>query len=152
MTTEAGNAPTPDLHPNEAEAVSSFDALSNPELTQHYLVERAQFRSLVDRCERASRGAGGILATSNRIAWGAILFTRFVVTGKSVNRLLPDARRGEHWDFSATASITRNLLEALLTYEWLCGSAVPDEVREGRVVLLICTTTAPVAVCFKIKQ
>jgi hypothetical protein len=115
---------------------SAFEQLSNPAITKIYLTERAKFRSLTDRADRISRGSGGILSTGNRMFWASILFTRILVTGKSLNRLLPDAKKGEHWDFSAVASLTRNLMEAVFVYQWLCGEGIADEVRDGRFILL----------------
>ena len=113
-----------------------FDGLSNPQITQHYLGIRRTFRDLVGRSERISRGSGGIPSTGNRMFWGAVLFTRIVVMAKSIDALLPNAKRGEHWDFSAVASLTRNLLEASLVYHWLCGVGVDEDMRAGRFILL----------------
>ena len=118
------------------ELAARYNGSTNPELTQIYIGCRAQLRSVIDRAVRASRGAHSILSTENRMAWGAVLFTRLAVTAKSIEKLLPFPRRGEHWDFSAVASITRNLLEASLVYHWLCGVGVPEEQREARFILL----------------
>jgi hypothetical protein len=59
-----------------------------------------------------------------------------VVLSKSIDRLLPDPKPREHWDFSAVASLTRNLQEAGLVYHWLCGPDVDEQVRAGRFILL----------------
>ena len=112
-----------------------IEALDNPQLTKLYLAVRREFRDLIKYAVRVSRGSGGIPSTGNRMFWGSILFTRILVTAKSVNRLLPDPKPGEHWDFSATASLTRNLFEACLVYHWLCGENIVDDVRAGRFIL-----------------
>lgn len=110
-------------------------ALDNPGLTSLYLSARREYRDQVARAERLSRASGGISSTGNRMYWGAVLFTRIGVTAKSVEILLPDCRAGQHWDFSATASITRNLMEACLVHRWLCGDGVDDIEREARFIL-----------------
>lgn len=115
---------------------SATAELTNPELTTLYLAVRREFRSLVERCVRISRGSAGIPSTGNRMYWASILFTRIVVTAKSISRLLPDPKPREHWDFSGVASLSRNLIEAVLVYHWLCGSRVLEEVRKGRFILL----------------
>lgn len=116
--------------------IVSFDQLSNPQLTQTYIGKRREYRDLLRRAERVSRGSAGIPSTGNRMFWASIIFTRIVVTAKSINLLLPDPKPREHWDFSAVASLVRNLLEAILVYNWLCGRSVKDDVREGRFILL----------------
>lgn len=115
--------------------VDQFEGIDNPGLTKLYLDARRQYRLLLKGCVRISRGSGGIRSTGNRMYWGCTLFTRIVVTGKSFDRLLPDARPGEHWDFSAAASIARNFLEACLVYHWLCGEGIEEEEREARFIL-----------------
>lgn len=64
--------------------------IPNPELTALYLQVRRELRDLINRVERISRGSGGIPSTGNRMFWASILFTRIVVTAKSLNRLLAD--------------------------------------------------------------
>src|ERR1700741_4744997 len=87
-------------------------ALSPSELTTVYLKWRRDYRDLVKRAERVSRGSGGIWVEGNRLAYASILFTRIAVMAKSILCLLPDCKPREHWDFSAIASLTRNLAEA----------------------------------------
>lgn len=90
-----------------AEAATGTDALDNPALTKVYLSFRADYRELIRRAEKISRGTGGRKSTGKRMYWGSILFTRIVVTAKSVGLLLPDPKPGSHWDFSAAASLAR---------------------------------------------
>jgi hypothetical protein len=114
----------------------TFARLSNPELTHRYLVERRTFRELVSRVERISCGSGGVLSTGNRMFWGSVLFTRISVTAKSIEQILPDPKPGQHWDFSAVASLARNILETCIVYHWLCGNDISEDVRQGRFILL----------------
>lgn len=118
-----------------AAAATGTDALDNPALTKVYLSFRADYRNLIRRAEKISRGTGGRRSTDKRIYWGSILFTRIVVTAKSVSLLLPDPKPGSHWDFSAAASLARNLFEACLVYFWLCGEGIDETIREGRFIL-----------------
>ncbi|MGR9148190.1 DUF5677 domain-containing protein [Rhizobium leguminosarum] len=114
---------------------ASLETLSNPELTSVYLHKRQRFRELVTRVERISRGSGGIPAVDFRMYWAAILFTRICVTAKSASKLMADPRPGELWDFSALASIVRNLLEVTMVYNWLCGGRISEEQRAARLLL-----------------
>lgn len=125
----------PDPTPEQLKAAAEIDALDNPGITKLYLAVRREFRELLKRATRISRGSGGILSTGNRMYWGCVLFTRIVVTAKSLNQLLPDAKPGQHWDFSAAASLTRNLFEACLVYHWLCGEGVAETTRAARFIL-----------------
>lgn len=119
---------------NEEQAFE-LEVLDNPGLTSLYLKCRREYRDIINRAERISRGSAGIPSTGDRMFWGSVLFTRIVVTAKSVNALLPDPAPGSHWDFSAAASIARNLAEACLVFHWLCGENVPEDQREGRFIL-----------------
>jgi hypothetical protein len=121
---------------SEIDGTDEFEKLTNVEVTKAYLTARRNFRSLADRANRISRGSGSIPSTGNRMFWASVLFTRTVVTANSILRLLPDTKPGEHWDFSAVASISRNLGEASLVYHWLCGNDMLEDVREGRFILL----------------
>ncbi|KPF61002.1 hypothetical protein IP88_15870 [alpha proteobacterium AAP81b] len=110
--------------------------LTPVELTSEYLRMRRIYRDLLKRAKKVSRGSGGILAPTNRVAYASLLFTRIVVICKSIDQLLPDCKPREHWDFSSVASLTRNLAEAFLWYFWLCIDEVEEVVRDGRFVLL----------------
>lgn len=124
-------AVTPEMQALAAE----MEVLDNSRLTTLYLDTRREYRDLIKRAVRISRGSAGIPSTGNRMFWGCVLFTRIVVTAKSVNQLLPDAKPREHWDFSAAASLARNLFEACLVFHWLCGEGVNEVEREGRFIL-----------------
>jgi hypothetical protein len=120
----------------EALDVEQFAKLTNPGLTTFYLKVRREFRDLIKRAKRISMGSGGIPSTGNRMFWASVLFTRIYVICRSIDRLLPDPRPREHWDFSSVASLTRNLQEAVLVYYWLCGPGLDEDVRAGRFILL----------------
>ena len=112
--------------------------LTPPQLTAEYLKWRQTYRVLVKRAQRVSHGSGGRYVEGNRLAYASILFTRIFVSAKSVECLLPECRPKQHWDFSAVASLTRNLAEAYIWYFWLCEDDVDADVRQGRFILLYC--------------
>jgi hypothetical protein len=58
-----------------------------------------------------------------------------VVTAMSIQVLTPELRPNAHWDFSAVASITRNLAECYLFY-FLCADNVPLVEKDARIILL----------------
>jgi hypothetical protein len=118
--------------------VLDLGELSPPQLTGEYLRWRREYRDLIKRAIRVSRGSGGIEVDGHRLAYASVLFTRICVIAKSVERLLPDCKPKEHWDFSATASLARNLAEAYLWYYWLCEDEVDSDVCQGRFILLCC--------------
>ena len=123
--------------PIEAEkSERGYGELSNPQLTASYTEIKSHFQNLVKRAERVSRGSGGLPCAGNQMFHASVLFTRLAVTAMSIERLLPAPKRGEHWDFSAVASLIRNLSELYLLYYWLCEDAVDDGVRNGRIILL----------------
>lgn len=113
-------------------------ALNPPQLTAEYLKHRSEYRALSKRAMRVSRGSGRIWVEGNRLAYASILFTRIVVSAKSIASLLPDCKAGEHWDFSSVASLSRNLAESYLWYFWLCEDEIDPDVRQGRFILLYC--------------
>lgn len=127
--------PAPAVSPEMQRLANEVAALDNPGMTKLYLDVRREFRETLKRCKQISRGSGGISSTGNRMFWGSVLFTRIVVTAKSMDRLLPDPKPGEHWDFSATASLARNLFEACLVFHWLCGGGLDEDERAARFIL-----------------
>lgn len=125
---------------DEAQLVSDYTLgdLTAPQLTSEYLKCRRRFRDLIKRAKRVSMGSGKVWVEENRRAYASVLFTRIVVTAGSIDKLLADCAPRQLWDFSAIASLTRNLAEAYLWYFWLCEDDVDPDVRQGRFVLLYC--------------
>ena len=109
--------------------------ITNTEITALYVTVKAEFRAIVKRAERVSMGSAGIPSSGNRMFWASVLFTRLVVISKSIEKLLPNPKPREHWDFSSVASLARNLSEAYIKYFWLCEDEILDEVRDGRFIL-----------------
>lgn len=91
-----------------------------------YLEARSAFGATVSAAELVSMGAGGVASETARHYWASVLFTRLVVTAKSVQALTPKVGPETHVDFSAVASIVRDLAECYLFAFFLCF----DEIRE----------------------
>ncbi|MCE7798198.1 DUF5677 domain-containing protein [Sphingobium sufflavum] len=108
------------------------------QLTRVYLRYRQEFRNIINRGKKVSRGSAGIFVNENRLSYASLLFTKIIVNALTIEKLLPDCRPKEHWDFSSVASLTRNLAEAYLWYYWLCQDEVDPDVRQGRFILLYC--------------
>lgn len=101
-----------------------------------YRQARREFAADVPRAQRVSRGAAGIRSETAQPYWASVLFTRMVVTAMSIQVLTPELRPNEHWDFSAVASITRNLAECYLFFYFLCADNVPQVEKDARIILL----------------
>jgi Family of unknown function (DUF5677) len=112
-----------------------------PRLTEfqaktEYKKARRNFAAEVLRARRISRGAGGIRSETVQHYWASVLFTRMVVTAMSVQMLTPELQPDTHWDFSAVASISRNLAECYLFFYFLCADDVAQVEKDARVILL----------------
>lgn len=59
-----------------------------------------------------------------------------VVTAMSIQVLTPELQPDAHWDFSAVASITRNLAECYLFFYFLCADDVSQVEKDARIILL----------------
>ncbi|MEH6758336.1 MAG: DUF5677 domain-containing protein [Parasphingorhabdus sp.] len=125
-----------DNPPLDSDLHSPFEDYSNSQITKLYLSERSTFRNLSKRSVSVSRGSGGIPSVTNQMFWASVLFTRIVVISKSFEKLLPNPKPKEHWDFGSAASISRNLSEAYLWYFWLCEDDVALPVSDGRLILM----------------
>ncbi|PVX27913.1 hypothetical protein DD559_19440 [Sphingomonas pokkalii] len=101
-----------------------------------YAGAKRDFVAKVSLAETVSRGCGNIPSDTNQHYWASVLFTRMVVTGKSVELLAPDPRPSAHWDFSAVASLVRNLAECYLYFFFLCVDDVPVVEKEARIIML----------------
>lgn len=101
-----------------------------------YRQARGEFAAGVLRAQRLSRGAAGIRSETAQHYWASVLFTRMVVTAVSIQVLTPELRPNAHWDFSAVASITRNLAECYLFFYFLCADNVPQVEKDARIILL----------------
>lgn len=101
-----------------------------------YRSARAAFGKLVSTADIVSVGASGISSPTPQHYWASVLFTRLVVTAKSIQVLTPTLGPNTHVDFSAVASIVRNLTECYLFFFFLCIDDVPQDQKDARIILL----------------
>lgn len=96
-----------------------------------YRQARSEFAKLATRAKTVSTGTGGLRADTGRHYWASVLFTRLAVTALSILRLAPRTApmpdRHAHWDFSAVASLTRNLTKGYFIFYYLCVDQVADD-------------------------
>jgi hypothetical protein len=96
-----------------------------------YREARAAFAEHTKRAKLVSEGAAGIYTEDGKTFWASVLFTRLAVTAQSVLRMAPRTApvpdRFAHWDFSAIASLTRNLAECYFVFFYLCIGETPGE-------------------------
>jgi hypothetical protein len=119
------------------EGEAAFDALSEQDVTKLYRATRSEFRALVTRANAISRGTGGIRSTGNQMFYASALFTRISVTATSVQELVPpDSQRHTHWDFSAVASLVRNLAECYFVFYFLCIEEIDEDERQARFLMM----------------
>lgn len=86
-------------------------------------------RAIVTSGQAAGRRVEG------RRFWASVLFTRLCTTGVSILWLCPGSPinpDGQHWDFSAVASLVRNLFECELVLFYLGIEQVGEEERLAR--------------------
>ena len=101
-----------------------------------YRNARAKFFAAIQRAKSVSVGSSGVLSTAYQMFYSSVLFTRLVVTGISIQKLLPDDDPKAHWDFSAVASITRNLSECYLVQYFLCFDDIDKDEEEARFLMM----------------
>jgi hypothetical protein len=104
---------------------------SDHQIEKMYRDARVTFADFTKRARLISEGAAGIYTEDGKTFWASVLFTRLVMTAQSVLRLAPRTApipdRLAHWDFSAVASLTRNLAECYFVFFYLCVDETPAE-------------------------
>src|ERR1039457_3232270 len=82
--------------------------------------------------------AGGKVAS--RLSWASILFTRLCNSCMSVLVIVPRSRLSrtdrQHWDFSAVASLIRNLIECYFTFFYLVIDPTNNEEWRCRLTVM----------------
>src|SRR5712691_7911007 len=109
------------------------------EAEKRYKAAVSGFDKAVSDATRVSQAAAGRQAEP-RSWWASVLFTRLCTTAVSLLSLAPRSRLAgryiEHFDFSAVASLTRNLAECYLAFFYLCVDAVDQDEWLTRLNLL----------------
>jgi hypothetical protein len=96
---------------------------------ERYASGLTKFTETVEHAIAVSHQASGVDAGPRRY-WGSVLFTRLCTTSVSILWLCPGSKvnlRGDHWDFGAVASLTRNLLECSLYFWYLAIEPIGNE-------------------------
>lgn len=109
---------------------------TDSEIRAAFVAATVKFDRAIKSADRRSIGVSGIQAPTNQHYWASVLFTRLIVTAISIRKLVPDWKARSHWDFSAVASLTRNLAECYLFYFFLCIDEVPQVEKDARIILL----------------
>ena len=90
-----------------------------------------KFDVVISGATSISQGAAGRPAQSSQHFYASTLFTRLCTSGVSLLYLSPRSRLVvplfSHWDFSAIASLTRNLIECYTTFYYLCIDQVSED-------------------------
>lgn len=112
------------------------DTLTDRQVREMYRETRKGLLETERRAENISRGAGGIKSETAQHFWASVLFTRLIVTFKSISILTPELKPSAHFDFSAVASLTRNLAECYLFFFFLCVDDVSQAEKDARIIML----------------
>jgi hypothetical protein len=84
-----------------------------------------RFEQVVSAMTALSKGSAGIPSPSSRHYWASVIFTRLTGSSVSLLLILPRNRLSiavfENWDFSAVASLARNICECCFAYFYLCA-------------------------------
>jgi Family of unknown function (DUF5677) len=119
------------LHDTALAETVNADNLSDHQLEKLYRETRAEFAASTKRAKLISEGSAGRYTEDGKTFWASVLFTKLVVTAQSVLRMAPRTApipdRLAHWDFSAVASLTRNLAECYFMFFYMCVDETPGE-------------------------
>jgi hypothetical protein len=119
------------LHDTALAETVNADNLSDHQLEKLYRETRAEFVACTKRAKLISEGSVGRYTEDGKTFWASVLFTKLVVTAHSVLRMAPRTApipdRLAHWDFSAVASLTRNLAECYFMFFYTCVDETPGE-------------------------
>lgn len=116
--------PTPDAEPDNAD--------------ERYATGMKKFTGAVELAILSSHQAAGIDAGPRRY-WGSVLFTRLCNASVSILCLCPGSKvnpSGDHWDFSAIASLARNLLDCALYFSYFAVEPVSDDEWRARLKVM----------------
>ena len=97
---------------------------------EEYETLLVQYDRVISACTAISQGASGRKVNTQRDYYASILFVRLCAIGISLLILCPGNRLSrtlfEHWDLTAIATITRNLIDCFVTFFYLGDKAVSD--------------------------
>jgi Family of unknown function (DUF5677) len=112
-------------------AFFGFEMAEAQQIEKLYRQARAAFTDCIKTAKLVSESSAGIYTEDGKKFWASVLFTRLVVSAHSVLRMAPRTapipNRLAHWDFSAVASLTRNLAECYFVFFYLSVDKTPGE-------------------------
>lgn len=106
------------------------------EYSAKYKASITVLEAKIKECAKKSREYEGIPAPEGLHFYASVLFVRMVTISMSILRLANGNSYGtyaiEHWDYASTASLTRNLIDCLNTFLYLCEKDLLEEEWECR--------------------
>lgn len=93
----------------------------------------------LDEAVRISVELNGTPSSHGRQYWSSVIFTKLVVSGMSIRRLVPPGtpiRADELWDLASAACLARAFAENVLTLQWLCGDDLGEDVWQFRIIAM----------------
>lgn len=106
------------------------------EYSHEYSHSINQFEKELKECLNSSKQYEGIEAPEGLHFYASVLFTRICVIGMSILRLSNgnsySLSKLDHWDYASVASLTRNLIDCLNTFLYLCEQNLSTKEWECR--------------------
>ncbi|MGV2870596.1 DUF5677 domain-containing protein [Colwellia sp. E150_009] len=106
------------------------------EYSEEYKASIKALEAKIKECAETSHKYEGIPAPEGLHFYASVLFTRMVTISMSILRLANGNSYGaytiEHWDYASAASLTRNLIDCLNTFLYLCEKGLAKEEWECR--------------------
>lgn len=81
------------------------------------------FKDTLKRAKSLSVTYSGISAPTQSHFFSSLIFTKLCVSGETISRNCPSFSQlgcNAHWDFASVAALTRGIIEAYLTFFYLC--------------------------------
>lgn len=97
------------------------------------------FSTALEKCKESSRKFMGIRSPTGAHFFASVLFTKLCVCSVSIYKLIPEPNmigKDEHWDFASVASLTRNIVECYLVFNYLCIEKCSIDEWDARLQLM----------------
>jgi len=92
-----------------------------------YIEHRSSLKAVLRIASTLSSEVGGRPSDSGRQYWSSVVYTKLVVSTKTLLDICPYPKANSHWDLSSVASIVRGNVELWLFFVWFCvETADPD--------------------------
>ncbi len=97
------------------------------------------FARELENAVRFSVALRGSTSSHGRQHWSSVIFTKLVLSGMSLRKLVPPGvpvRKDELWDLASVACLARAFLENVLILQWLCGNDEGEDLWQFRIVAM----------------